>query len=285
MPVKSFPHPVHGTVSTGCNPPPHPPKRLFKKYLDLKAVSAAFPGTPNIDYTRLAALAVRQINLNATLGCCVPAGQEHSSGIFTGNANGGSPDIFTDAQTEANYTGMSGGVFDPANAEATDQGCDPETALAWQVKNGLLADGSHKIVGWMGIDATSELEIRYASAIFQSPGLALELPDQYVNPVPSQSGFIWDVAGDPDPENGHWIVGGGDTDQGLIVLTWAMQGIMTYPAIAKYCMPASGGNLYMSVSQDSLVKAMNKIPFGLDWAQLVADFNEDGGNISLEIPT
>jgi hypothetical protein len=246
----------------------------------MRGIAEPFGGTPiEIDYSAKAIAALGLIYLNATYGDCLPAGAQHTAGVWTGNATG-TPVIFTDAQTESNYTGMSGGEFNP-NDPATDQGCDPETALQYLQSTGLLAsDGRHKIAGWLGIDATNPVEIRAAVWLEFGPGLALELPDEWVNPTPSESGFVWDIAGDPNPDNGHWICAVGCNETGLQVATWGMIGTITYAAIAKYCMPATGGNLYAFVSQDALVKAMAKFPDGFDWAQIVAKFDAAGGTVT-----
>ncbi len=274
--VKTIPHPTLKQVRLGCNRSANPPKLRFRDYL--RVAAGKLPGTPlNIDFSPEAAAALAQMYLNDTEGDCVPAGNAHLDGIWTGNATSGTPVVFTPAQINAMYTGMSGGTFNPSNP-FTDQGCDPETALAWWQANGLLPDGSHKIAGWLGTDASNPVEIRASTWIFESTGLALELPDAWINPVPASSGFIWDVAGDPDPSNGHWVVAVGCSKIGLKICTWGMTGWITYPAIAKYCVPSAGGMIYTMVSQDAIVKAMNKAPMGLEWGQIVADFNLIGGN-------
>ena len=103
----------------------------------------------------------------------------------------------------------------------------------------------------------------------------LDQPD-----LPSASGFIWDVAGAPDPNNGHCVVGVGYTAAGITIDTWGMTGLMTNAAVAKYPTQASGGELYTVVSMDAIGKANEKAPSGFDWSQLVADFDSMGGNVA-----
>ncbi len=98
--------------------------------------------------------------------------------------------------------------------------------------------------------------------------------------MPSASGFVWDVAGDPDPQNGHCVVGVGYTAAGITIDTRGMTGLMTNAAVAKYPTQASGGELYTVVSMDAIGKATEKAPSGFDWSQLVADFDSMGGNVS-----
>jgi hypothetical protein len=232
-----------------------------------------------MDYSQAAASAIAEMYLNDTYGDCVPAGCSHGDGVFTGNATGGSPVIFTATQVEAMYTGMSGGVFNPADPTNTDQGCDPLVALQWWQKNGLLADGSHKIAGYLAVDPSNKVELRSAMALFENLFFCMDLPDAWVNPTPSASGFVWDVAGSPDPSNGHFVVGVGCNTTGIPFATWGMVGTLTYAAIAEYCADANGGELYTVVSQDSIVKGMQKFPFGFNWTQIVSYFDAAGGTV------
>ena len=123
-------------------------------------------------------------------------------------------------------------------------------------------------------------ECRTALWLFENLYFGIELPDAWINPEPSASGFIWDVAGDPDPDNGHCVVGVGYNAQGVTIATWGMTGLMTDAAIAKYATQAGSGELYTVVSQDSLTKAMGKHANDLDWSQLIADFDSMGGNVT-----
>ena len=97
--------------------------------------------------------------------------------------------------------------------------------------------------------------------------------------MPSASGFVWDVAGAPDPNNGHCVAGVGYTTNGVKICTWGMEGMITDAAIAEYATKAGAGELYTVVSQDALNKATAKAPSGFDWSQLVADFDSMGGSI------
>jgi hypothetical protein len=269
MPVKTIPHPTLGQIKLGCNRPVHPPKLMLRDYLAAKEL----PGTPiDIDYSKDAMPSLNLVYMNDSLGDCVVAGCSHLDGVLTGNATSGTPVTFTSPQIEAMYTGMSGGVFNP-NDPSTDQGCDPETAFQWWQSNGLLPDGSHKIAGWLGIDATNEVEIRAAIWFFENVCPVYELPDAWINPPPAANGFVWDVAGPPDPNNGHFTLGMGCSKQGITLSTWGMLGTLTYAAAAMYCVPSAGGQLYTVISQDGLVKAMNKFPEGLTWSQLLVDFD------------
>jgi len=278
MPVKSVIHPLTGRrVFFGRKQTPIEiieAHAKIKDYLPLESLPTA-PAT--IDYSPEAMAALLLIYLNNVLGCCVPAATEHADGVFTGNA-GGPAIIFTDTQTEFNYTGMSGGEFNPADP-STDQGCNIDTALTYWQANGLLADGSHKIAGWLAVDPTNVAQVKSTIWLFGDNVLGLNLPAAWITPFPSESGFVWDVAGDPDPNNGHCVVAIGYTAVGIIISTWGMIGIMTWAALAKYCASSVGGELYTVLNPDWANQATQKAPSGT-YSLLVGYFNSMGGTVT-----
>ncbi len=273
MALRSFPHPVLKRVHLGrLHSTGYPPAR-FADFIPKR-----LPGVPLVlDLAAKASLSLDDIFENDSLGDCVVAGNQHLAGVWTGNATG-TPVMFTSDQTNANYTGMSGGVFNPSDP-STDQGCEPLVALQWWRANGLLPDGSHKIAGYLALDPSNPEQLRSAAWLFEGGiGFALDLPDEYVNPVPAASGFIWDSSGPPDPQNGHWIVGVGYRPGAFKISTWGMTGWFTDAAIAKYCATSNGGELYATISTDALVRAMLKAPNGLDWPQMTKYFDGAGEN-------
>jgi hypothetical protein len=234
------------------------------------------------DYTKSAAAALSQIYDNDTLGDCVIAGMAHVVGVLTGNS-GTKPFLYSNAEIIGLYSAIGGYVpGDPA----TDQGCDEQTALNYWENNGALPPkttsptGAHKIAGWMTVDATNVEEVQTALWLFENLYFGIEVPDAWINPMPSASGFVWDVAGAPDPNNGHCVAGVGYTAAGVVIDTWGMTGLMTNAAVAKYPTQASGGELYTVVSMDGIGKANQKAPNGFDWSQLIADFDSMGGNVA-----
>lgn len=233
------------------------------------------PPPASVNYTADAMKAIGEMYLNNELGDCVIAGIGHVVGVMTGNA-GEKPVLYTNKQIIALYSAIGGYVpGDPS----TDKGCDEQTALNYWQQHGAPA-GSHQIAGWMGVNGADPTEFQTALWLFENLYFGLELPDAWVNPEPNASGFTWDVAGDPDPNNGHCVVGVGYNAQGVTIATWGMTGLITNAAIAKYATQVGSGELYTVVSQDSLNKAMNKAPSGFDWSQLIADFNSMGGDVT-----
>ena len=64
--------------------------------------------------------------------------------------------------------------------------------------------------------------------------LGVNMPTAWVNPEPEATGFIWDVAGEPDQANGHFFVGVGYNDVGFLVQNswgsqWGRGGFATLP--------------------------------------------------------
>ena len=57
-----------------------------------------------------------------------------------------------------------------------------------------------------------------------------------------QPGFVWDVAGPANPDNGHCFVGVGYTDIGVVIDSWGMLGTITWAAIAAYATTTGSAN-------------------------------------------
>ena len=280
MAIKTVHHPASGkTFKLGRKRPvARCPRFALKNYL-----TRSMPPPPaTCDYTQPAAAALAEMYDNDTLGDCVIAGMAHVVGVLTANA-GAKPFLYTNKQIIGLYSAIGGYVpGDPS----TDQGCDEQTALNYWENNGALPPkttsptGSHKIAGWMTVDSTNLQEVQTALWLFENLYFGLELPDAWVNPAPQASGFTWDVAGAPDPNNGHCVVGVGYTAAGVVIDTWGMTGLMTNAAVAQYPNQGSGGELYTVVSMDAIGKANQKAPNGFDWSQLIADFDSMGGSVS-----
>ncbi|MGA7748664.1 MAG: hypothetical protein WCA63_00805 [Gallionella sp.] len=203
---------------------------------------------------------------NNTLGDCTTAAAFHIDGVMLGNA--GSPITWTDAEAIAFYSATSGYVpGDPS----TDQGADEQTVLNYWRTKGLLSDGSHKIAAWVAVNGNDLDECRTAIWLFSNLYFGIELPDKWLNPMPQTSGFVWDVAGAPDADNGHAFNACGYDGQRFKIATWAMTGWLTNAAVSAYATTAGQGELYTCVSQDWIIKATQMAPPGFDITQLLAD--------------
>lgn len=242
---------------------------------------ASLPAAPSTsDFTSPAKAVLADVMLNDQLGDCVVAGAYHIAGVETGNASNGAETFHASStQIKADYHAI-GGYVD--GDESTDNGCDEETALAYWQNHGL-ANGT-KLLGWLAVDATNVEEIKSAMWLFENLYFGVELPDAWVNPFPSGPGFVWDVAGAADPENGHCFVGTGHDTVGVKINTWAIPGTVTYKAIAKYCSRGVGGQLFVMLTPDQILKGAQKAPNGVAWADLIAAFDSLGGTVPVPTP-
>jgi hypothetical protein len=239
---------------------------------------ASLPTPPtSVDYTGKAVSVLANIYDNDTLGDCVIAGGYHVVGVETGNA--GKVFTATNSQIIADYSAIGGYV--PGNSN-TDQGCDEKTALGYWTSHGF-ANGT-KLLGWLAVDPTNKTELMQALYLFENLYFGIELPDAWITPFPSASGFTWGVAGQADPENGHCIMGAGYNSNGVTIDTWGMLGTLTWAAIAKYCIATEGGEIYVMLTPDQLAKGQTTAPNGVAWTDLISDFDSLGGSVPVPTP-
>ena len=280
--VKTLTHPVTGrTLRFGRRRPlVRLPHLALKNY-----TLASLPAPPPVgDYFTTPVVGVlSQMYGNDTLGDCVIAEMLHTAGVLTGNANG-SPGaaVFTLGQAISLYSAITGYIpGDPS----TDNGTVITDALAYWQQTGLLAGAPvpHKIAGSLSVDVANQEEVKTSIYNFENNVIGFELPDAWVDPVPSASGFIWDVAGPPDPSNGHCVLAFGYDSLGVIISTWGMVGHVTWPALAQYCSTSNGGELYTVISTDQLSVAKQRTPTGINWAQIESDFTALGGTLAVHL--
>lgn len=239
---------------------------------------ASLPTPPaSVDYTPKAISSLTNIYDNDTLGDCVIAGGYHVVGVETGNA--GNQFIASNSQIIADYSAIGGYV--PGDS-STDQGCDEKTALGYWTSHGF-ADGT-KLLGWLAVDPTNKTELMQALWLFENLYFGMELPDAWVNPFPSGNRFTWDVAGKPDPQNGHCVMGAGYTTSGVTIDTWGLIGTLTWEAIAEYASSAKGGEVYIMLTPDQLAKGQTTAPNGVSWSDIIADFDSLGGSVPVPTP-
>jgi len=224
------------------------------------------PPPDSVDYASAAAGPLSQMYDNDALGDCVIACMGHIEGVFTGNVIN-PPLILPDSEIIALYSAIGGYVpGDPS----TDNGCDEQTALNYWQQNGLVS-GRNKITAWMGVDGHNLTEVRTAIWLFENLMFGVDLPDSWVNPMPSASGFWWGTGGAPDPNNGHCFAAVGYTPGGVQISTWGMLGNITHGAIKKYTTTKGQGELYCVLSEDAISRATLKAPNGFDFDQLKRD--------------
>jgi hypothetical protein len=115
------------------------------------------------------------------------------------------PFIYTNKQIIELYSAIGGYV---PGEPSTDNGCDEVTALNYWENQGAPA-GQRRIAGWLAVNAADSTGYRTALWLFENLYFGMELPDARISPMPSASGFVWDGAGAPDPNNGHCVAGVG----------------------------------------------------------------------------
>ncbi len=268
-----LPH-LNRTVKMGRLRPVPPAKapRLFESFLG----AIALPAPPvAVDYSPKGQPALALIFGNETLGDCVIAMIMHLLAVLTGNA--GKLYTATMAQVIAYYSAIGGYVpGDPS----TDQGCDEVTAMNYLKTTGF-PDGT-KLAGWVAIDATNQTLMKQAIDLFEG-GIffAVELPAAWLNNAPSANGFTWDLAGPPDPSNGHAFLAVGYNAQGVLIDTWGLIGTMTWAAVASYAVQSAGGAAYVVLATDQLGLGQTKAPNNIDWPTLIAYFDAIGGQVPI----
>lgn len=266
--VSNHPFGIQQLVLGRNRPTPGAPKLHFRDYF-----KTTLPNAPaSCSYTAKAANALSNMYLNDQLGDCVIAGGYHIVGTETGNATG-SPFIATTKQITADYSAIGGYV--PGNP-STDNGCDEQTAMNYWQSHGF-ADGT-KLTGWLSVDATNKTEVMQAMFLFENLLFGIELPDAWVNPMPSASGFVW-ANGQPDPNNGHCVIGVGYDSQGVQIDSWGMIGTITWAAVSHLCSAAGGGELYVLLTPDQIAKGKQIAPNNVSWSNLIADFDALGGKV------
>jgi len=208
-----------------------------------------------------------QIYMNDSLGCCTVAAKAHEQGVWSGNANDGQCVMWSDDDIVGMYSACGGYV--PGNP-STDQGCDPVTVLNYCVNTGF-PDGS-KATGWVQVDATNVVLVQTAIFALETVDICVELPDSWITPFPQGDGFTWGVdPNGPDPSNGHCFMAAGYDANGVKIDTWALEGTLTYAALAAYCVESAGGGLYVLLSSEMIAAGQTAAPNGIDWTSLQAD--------------
>ena len=265
-------HNQHLVIGGRREPTPHSHLR-FSAYLKHRQLRQHAPSV--FDYSAQAKPALEQMYLNDRYGCCVPAALYHSNGVLTGNA-GGEPYIANDRDIICAYSEIGG--FDPNHPDLTDLGCDEVTALNWSVHRGY-ANGVRNI-GWLSIEPHDTQEVLDACWLWEGLLFGIALPDEWIDPMPDP-GFTWDVAGEPQPTNGHALLGVGGDSKRIIVSTWGMLGSISLEAVTRYAASGAGGGVYAMISPAMLLKGQLKAPNGVYWNSLIQDFITLGGQFSI----
>lgn len=207
---------------------------------------------------------------NDALGCCVISGFYHVKGTASGNSTPNTGDTFiaTPSQIVHDYSRIGGYV--PGNA-STDRGCDMQAALCYYDTIGDVTGA--RLHAWCAVEASNRSQVKAAVFLFENVYIGMGLPDAWLDPVPQDNGFVWDVAGEANPHNGHCFVAYGYNSRGLLIDSWGLKGLLTWEALAKYADPKEGGELYALLLKDMVAEGSNA-PNGLAWETLRRDFDQ-----------
>jgi hypothetical protein len=133
--------------------------------------------------------------------------------------------VLSAASTEADYclaTGCNGVPGDP-----TDQGDTVEHMISWYQSKGAFGQAHD-------ISPSNPKHMMQANAyIIGGPNFGLCMPDEWVE---NQDLDVWDVAGPPNPDNGHDVMGLDYVASGnyFVIDTWNFRKHLTFAAILKY---------------------------------------------------
>jgi hypothetical protein len=219
-----------------------------------------------------AAPAIKGLELplsNDELGDCTCAAAGHIEDVFRADSVSGLPAI-TRAETINLYSAACGYVpGDPS----TDGGGTCVGVLSYWKAKGILPGGVAKIAGWLALDASNVTEVQQAVYLFGNGYLGLDLPDAWITPFPSASGFVWDVAGPANPNNGHCVAIYGYNAQGVLIDSWGLFGTIAWAALAKYAAASVQGEAYVVLSQDWIDPVTGLAPSGFAFAALQSDLS------------
>ena len=196
---------------------------------------------------------------NDNYGDCVWAGAAHEVMLLNKEAN---VDVsFTDASVLSDYSAVTG--FNP-NDPASDGGTDVQVAAAYRKSTGVLdaAGKRHTVAAYISIDPTNLTHLYYAGYLFGPVGIGIQFPSTAMDQF--AAGQPWDVVPGATIDGGHYVPLVGRQADGLHVISWAKDQIMTENFLHTYCDEAVA-----YVSQEALIN--QKSPEGFDYDQLIQD--------------
>jgi len=210
------------------------------------------------------------------VGDCVIAEDLHLASLRACNA--GSPWIPTTAQALSAYSAVTGFVIGDAS---TDQGTDPLALVRYRLAGNAYPDGS-KILGAVAVDASNAISLKQAIWLADGVMMWASLPDGWESE--EDGGDVWDVSGDPGPQNGHGF-GGASYGKNILLTEWGIDDPeieLTFAAAAKYCVTSAGGGVVAFIGSNIVSAATSKCPAGFDLTTLTAYVNSLGAAVPVD---
>jgi hypothetical protein len=198
------------------------------------------------------------------VGDCVIAEDLHLAALRACNA--GAPWVPTTAQALDAYSAVTGfKIGDPS----TDVGTNPLDLIKYRLAGNTYPDGS-TILDARVVDTSSEQRIK--EAIWLADGVIMwaSLPDDWESE--EEGGDIWDIAGPPNPDNGHGF-GGASYGQRIRLTEWGIAKPpirLTFRAADYYCKASAGGGCIAFIGSNAFSNITKKCPAGYDLSQLKA---------------
>jgi len=251
--MNQFTHVTHGPVKLGR-------KRGFKFAFSIgHYMTGAVIAPTKVAWERSIAWLML---VNDRLGCCVIAWMFHYIMAWKSVAHAGDPTpTFTDDQIIAVYSAITG--YNPSDPN-TDQGTDPDAALAYWKSTGLYGD---KIAGYVNLDITDIEQIKWAIATFGGIGLSFDVP-AYIMQVPAGESWSEPPEADTSILGGHQVLVIGYGALGFTVVSWGAIYHANWAFWQKYAVAAQ-----VAVSTD-WIKQSGTAPSGLDVTTLLADLQQ-----------
>lgn len=252
--MQTFNHISHGTVKMGLLRP----ARFKGLALSNYCAPAALPFPPVRAWERPLEWGMLG---NDKAGDCVIAWMLHQIMAWKAVADAGSPAYFAVSQAIQSYSDITG--YKPSDP-STDNGTDPNAALAYWKSNGLWG---HKIAGSVDLDVSNLDMLKGALNIFGGIGLSIQVP-AYVMDV--TAGGSWsDKGGDKSIIGEHQVLGIGYGRKGFRLVSWGTTYTCDFDFLSESLMASQ------AVVSADWIKRSGQSPSGLDIASLLADLESE----------
>lgn len=203
---------------------------------------------------------------NDMVGDCVVAGGFHETMLW--NSETGVSVAVSQRCALETYSAITG--YDPTQtaedgSNPTDQGTDVQVAAQWRVDHGLVDDhgNTHKIAAFVAIKPNLA-ELYAAAYLFGAVGIGLQLPSSAQDQF--DAGEPWTVVPGDSIEGLHYVSVVARRTDGIHVITWGREQVMTEQFFRTYCDEA-----VVYFSEEMLSGGVDLD--GFDREQLVADLH------------